>query len=110
MVEEVAEITGRDLGVGRAARAAHHAASGRPCGIAGFGSSVETHRVPCTRWPDVEVGPGKLSAGLGGRVASRVRAAANSFSLIETNTGTMLPPHRAGPSGPMKTGGAVLVK
>ncbi|MHB1500903.1 MAG: hypothetical protein ACYCYK_07015 [Candidatus Dormibacteria bacterium] len=45
----MAVITGRDLGVGRVARAAHQAVSGRPWGIAWFGSSVETHLVPCTR-------------------------------------------------------------
>ncbi len=80
VVKDVAEITVRDLGVGKVARAAYQAASGRPCGIARFGSSVETHLVPRTLRPDVEAVPGKLSAGLGGAIASRVRAAANTPS------------------------------
>ena len=104
MVKEVAEITVHDLSVGRAARAARQAASGRPCRIAGCGSSVEIRIVPSTLRPNVKGVPGKLSTGLGGAVASRVRAAVNTSGLLETNRGPIQPPHHAGPSGPMKTG------
>ncbi len=38
-------MTARDLGVGRAARAARLAAQMRSCGISRFGRAVQTHRI-----------------------------------------------------------------
>ena len=93
VVDEVAELTCRDLGDDRAARAAQQAASGRLCEIARLGRSVGIHLVCCTQRPDAEAVPGQLKANLQGTVAFRVRAAVNSYILLDSDRAAVLPPH-----------------
>ncbi len=93
VVDEVAELTVRDLGDDRAARAAQQAATGRLCEIARLGRSVDIHLVCCTQRPDAEAVPGQLKANLDGTVAFRVRAAVNSFILLDSDKASLLPPH-----------------
>ena len=93
VVDEVAELTCRDLGDDRAARAAKQAASGRLGEIARLGRSVGVHIVCCTQRPDAEAVPGQLKANLQGTVAFRVRAAVNSYILLDSDRAALLPPH-----------------
>ena len=93
VVDEVAELTCRDLGDDRAARAAQQAASGRLGEIARLGRSVGVHLVCCTQRPDAEAVPGQLKANLQGTVAFRVRAAVNSYILLDSDRAALLPPH-----------------
>jgi S-DNA-T family DNA segregation ATPase FtsK/SpoIIIE len=93
VVDEVAELTCRDLGDDRAARAAQQAASGRLGEIARLGRSVGVHLVCCTQRPDAEAVPGQLKANLRGTVAFRVRAAVNSYILLDSDRAALLPPH-----------------
>ena len=93
VVDEVAELTVRDLGDDRAARAAQQAATGRVCEIARLGRSVDIHLVCCTQRPDAEAVPGQLKANLDGTVAFRVRAALNSLILIDSDRASLLPAH-----------------
>ena len=93
MADEVAEVPVRDLGDERAARAAQQAATGRPCEITGLGRSVVIHLVRCPQSPDAEAVPGQLKATLDGTVAFRVRAAFNSFILLDSDRAALLPPH-----------------
>ncbi len=71
LVDEVAELTVRDLGDDRAARAAQQAATGRHREIARLGRSVGVHLVCCVRRPDAVAVPGQLSANLEGAFALR---------------------------------------
>ena len=93
MVDEVAELTVRDLGDDRAARAAHRAATGRLCDIARLGTSVDIHLVYCTQRPDAEAVPGQLKANLHGTVAFLVRATVNSFILLDSDRASLVPQH-----------------
>ena len=93
VVDEVAELTVRDLGDDRAARAAQQAATGRLCEIARLGRSVDIHLVCCTQRPDADAVPGQLKANLDGTFAFRVRAAINSFILLDSDRAAWLPPH-----------------
>ena len=93
VVDEVAELTCRDLGDDRAARAAQQAASGRLGEIARLERSVGVHLVCCTQRPDAEAVPGQLKANLQGTVAFRVRAAVNSYILLDSDRAALLPPH-----------------
>ena len=93
VVDEVAELTVRDLGDDRAARAAQQAATGRLCEIARLGRSVDIHLVCCTQRPDAEAVTGQPKANLDGTVAFRVRAAVNSFILLDSDRASLLPPH-----------------
>ena len=86
-------ITVPDLGDDRAARAAQQAATGRLCEIARLGRSVDIHLVCCTQRPDAHAVPGQLKANLDGTVAFRVRAAINSFILLDSDRAALLPPH-----------------
>ena len=99
VVDEVAELTCRDLGDDRAARAAQQAASGRLCEIARLGRSVGVHLVCCTQRPDAEAVPGQLEANLAGTVAFRVRAAVNSYIVLDSDREACSRPTQAGPSG-----------
>ncbi len=89
VVDEVAELTCCDLSDDRAARAAQQAASGRLGEIARLGRSVGVHLVCCTQRPDAEAIPGQLKANL----AFRVRAAVNSYILLDSDRAALLPPH-----------------
>jgi len=91
VVDEVAELTVRDLGDDRAARAAQQAATGRLAEIARLGRSVGVHLVCCTQRPDAEAIPGQLKANLAGTVAFRVRAAVNSWILLDSDRAAFLP-------------------
>jgi DNA segregation ATPase FtsK/SpoIIIE-like protein len=93
VVDEVAERTCRDLGDDRGACAAQQAASGRLCEIARLGPSVGIHLVCCTQRPDAEAVQGPLKANLAGTVAFRVRAAVNSYILLDSDRAALLPPH-----------------
>ena len=95
VVDEVAELTVRDLGDDRAARAAQVAANGRLWEIAGLGRSVDIHLVCCTQRPDDEAVPGQMKANLAGTVSLRVRAPVNGFILLDSDRAPLLPP-RAG--------------
>ncbi len=93
VVNEAAELTIRDLGDVRAAGAAQQAATGRLREIARLGRSVDSHLACCTQRPDAEAVPGQLKANLDGTVAFRVRAAFNSFILLDSDRAALLPPH-----------------
>ncbi|MGH7641706.1 MAG: FtsK/SpoIIIE domain-containing protein [Candidatus Dormibacteria bacterium] len=93
VVDEVAELTVRDLGDDRAARAAQQAATGRLAEIARLGRAVGVHLVCCTQRPDADAIPGQLKANLSGTVAFRVRAAVNSWILLDSERAALLPPH-----------------
>ena len=96
MADEVAELTVRDLGDDRAARAAQQAATGPLCGITRLGRSVVIHLVGCSQRPDAVAVPGQLKVTLYGTVALRVRAAVNRFILLDSDSTATLPhPSRA---------------
>ncbi|MDA8331023.1 MAG: hypothetical protein M0027_07410 [Candidatus Dormibacteraeota bacterium] len=75
VLDEVAELTCRDLVGDRAARAAQEAASWRLGETARLGRSVGVHLVRCGQRPDAEAVPGQLKVNLQSTVAFRVRAA-----------------------------------
>ena len=54
---------------------------------------MDTHLVCCTQRPDAEAVPGQLKGNLDGTVAFRVRAAVNSFILLDSDKTSLLPPH-----------------
>ena len=93
VVDEVAELTVRDLGDDGAARAAQQAATGRLCEIARLGRSVDIQLVCCTQRPDAEAVPGQLKANLDRTVAFGVGAAVNSFILLDSDKASLLPTH-----------------
>jgi len=93
VVDELAELTVRDLGDDKAARAAQQAALGRLCEIARLGRAAGIHLILCTQRPDAEAVPGQLKANLAGTVAFRVRAAVNSLILLDSDRASLLPPH-----------------
>ncbi|MHB8394943.1 MAG: hypothetical protein ACYDC5_10665 [Candidatus Dormibacteria bacterium] len=66
-VDEVADLTVRDFGDDRAARAAQQAATGRLGEIARIGRSVHIHLVCSTRRPDAEWVPWQTKANLDDR-------------------------------------------
>ena len=51
------------------------------------------HLVCCTQRPDAEAVPGQLKANLAGTVAFRVRAAVNSYILLDSDRAALLPPN-----------------
>ncbi|MHB8510112.1 MAG: FtsK/SpoIIIE domain-containing protein [Candidatus Dormibacteria bacterium] len=93
VVDEVAELTVRDLGGDKVGRAAQQAAVGRLCEIARLGRAAGIHLIVCTQRPDAEAVPGQLKANLAGTVAFRVRSGVNSLILLESDRAAMLPPH-----------------
>ena len=95
VVDELAELTLRDLGDDRAARDAHRAAVGRLCEIARLGRAAGVHLLVCTQRPDADAVPGQLKANLPGTVAFRVRARVNSEILLDDDRAALLP-HRPG--------------
>lgn len=90
VVDELAELTVRQLGDDRAGRAAQQAALGRLTEIARLGRSVGIHLVLSTQRPDADVVPGQLKANLTGTVAFRVRSAVNSLILIDSDRAAQL--------------------
>jgi hypothetical protein len=92
VADEVAELAVRDLGDQRAARAAQQAATRRLCEIARLGRSVDIHLVCSNQRPHAEAVPGQLKTALVGTVAFRVRAAVNSFILLDSEKALLLPP------------------
>ena len=54
---------------------------------------MDIHLVCCTQRPDADAVPGQLKANLDGTVAFRVRAAINSFILLDSDRAAWLPPH-----------------
>jgi DNA segregation ATPase FtsK/SpoIIIE-like protein len=56
---------------------------------------VDIHFVCGTRRPDAAAVPERLKANLDGTVAFRVRAAVNSFILLDRDRPSLLPPHPA---------------
>jgi len=95
VVDELAELTLRDLGEDRAARDAQRAATGRLCEIARLGRAAGIHLVACTQRPDADAVPGQLKANLPGTVAFRVRSRVNSEILLDSDRAALLP-HRPG--------------
>jgi hypothetical protein len=93
VVDEVAELTVRDLGGDKVGRAAQQAAVGRLCEIARLGRAAGIHLIVCTQRPDAEAVPGQLKANLAGTVAFRVRSGVNSLILLDSDRASMLPPH-----------------
>jgi DNA segregation ATPase FtsK/SpoIIIE-like protein len=95
VVDELAELTVRELGGNPSALAAQKVARGRLGEVARLGRAVGIHLVVCTQRPDAEAVPGQLKANLAGTVAFRVRAQVNSLILLESDRATLLP-HRPG--------------
>ena len=93
VVDELAELTVRELGGAPAAVAAQKAATGRLGEVARLGRAVGIHLIVCTQRPDAEAVPGQLKANLAGTVAFRVRAAVNSQILLESDRAALLPHH-----------------
>ena len=93
VVDELAELTVRELGGAPAAVAAQKAATGRLGEIARLGRAVGIHLILCTQRPDAEAVPGQLKANLAGTVAFRVRSEVNSHILLESDRAALLPHH-----------------
>ena len=93
VVDELAELTVRELGAAPAAVAAQKAATGRLAEIARLGRAVGIHLILCTQRPDAEAVPGQLKANLAGTVAFRVRSEVNSHILLESDRAALLPHH-----------------
>jgi DNA segregation ATPase FtsK/SpoIIIE-like protein len=93
VVDELAELTVRELGAAPAAVAAQKAATGRLAEIARLGRVVGIHLILCTQRPDAEAVPGQLKANLAGTVAFRVRSEVNSHILLESERAALLPHH-----------------
>ena len=93
VVDELAELTVRELGGAPAAVAAQKAATGRLGEIARLGRAVGVHLILCTQRPDAEAVPGQLKANLAGTVAFRVRSEVNSHILLERDRAALLPHH-----------------
>jgi hypothetical protein len=93
VVDELAELTVRELGGAPAAVAAQKAATGRLGEIARLGRAVGVHLLLCTQRPDAEAVPGQLKANLAGTVAFRVRSEVNSHILLESDRAALLPHH-----------------
>ena len=96
VVDELAELTTRDVGADPVAREARRAASARLTEIARLGRAVGIHLIVCTQRPDADAVPGQLKANLAGTVAFRVRAGVNSLILLDTDRAALLP-HHPGP-------------
>ena len=79
-VEELAELTGRELGAAPAALAAQKAARGRLAETARLGRAVGIHLILCTKRPDAEAVPSQLKPNLAGTVAFRVRRRSTATS------------------------------
>jgi hypothetical protein len=96
MADEVAELTVRDLGDDRAARAAQQAATGRLCGITRLGRSVVIHLVGCSQRPDAVAVTGQRKGNLDRIIAFRMRAGINARVLLDSDITATLPhPSRA---------------
>lgn len=93
VVDELAELTIRDVGRDNVAREAQKAATARLIEIARLGRAVGIHLIVCTQRPDAEAVPGQLKANLAGTVAFRVRASVNSLILLDTDRAALLPHH-----------------
>ena len=93
VVDELAELTTRDVGADPVAREARRAASARLTEIARLGRAVGIHLIVCTQRPDADAVPGQLKANLAGTVAFRVRAGVNSLILLDTDRAALLPHH-----------------
>jgi len=91
VVDELAELTVRDLGNDKIARAAQTEACGRLVEIARLGRAVGIHLILCTQRPDAEAVPGQLKANLAGTVAFRVRSGVNSLILLDCDRAALLP-------------------
>lgn len=91
-VDELAELTLRDLGQEKAAREHQQGASARLCEIARLGRAAGIHLLCCTQRPDAEAVPGQLKANLAGTVAFRVRSRVNSQILLDSDRAAVLPP------------------
>ena len=95
VVDELAELTVRELGGNPSALAAQKVARGRLGEVARLGRAVGIHLVVCTQRPDADAVPGQLKANLAGTVAFHVRAQVNSLILLENDRAALLP-HRRG--------------
>jgi DNA segregation ATPase FtsK/SpoIIIE-like protein len=93
VVDELAELTVRELGGNPSALAAQKVARGRLGEVARLGRAVGIHLVVCTQRPDAEAVPGQLKANLACTVAFRVRAQVNSLILLENDRAALLPHH-----------------
>lgn len=93
VIDELAELTVRDVGRDPVAREAQKASCARLIEIARLGRAVGIHLIVCTQRPDAEAVPGQLKANLAGTVAFRVRAAVNSLILLDTDRAALLPHH-----------------
>lgn len=91
VVDEVAELTVREVGKDQAVQAAQKAATGRLSEIARLGRAAGVHLIVCTQRPDAEAVPGQLKANLAATVAFRVRSAINSAILLESDKAALLP-------------------
>lgn len=92
VVDEVAELTTKELGSDKAATDARRAAVGRLVELARLGRAGGIHLILCTQRPDADAVPGQLKANMAGTVAFRVRADVNSQILLESDRAALLPP------------------
>lgn len=91
VVDELAELTVRELGQDKVALAAQKAALGRLVEIARLGRAPGVHLILCTQRPDADAVPGQLKANFPATVAFRVRAAVNSLILLDDDRAAHLP-------------------
>jgi len=90
VVDEVAELTIRELGQDKEAQAAQKAALSKLAEIARLGRAVGIHLLLSTQRPDADAVPGQLKANLPGTVAFRVRSAVNSIILLDCDRAAKL--------------------
>jgi S-DNA-T family DNA segregation ATPase FtsK/SpoIIIE len=93
VVDELAELTVRELGSDKVGRAAQQAAIGRLTEIARLARAAGIFLVLATQRPDAEAVHGQLKANLAGTVAFRTRAMVNSMILLDNDRASVLPPH-----------------
>jgi len=82
VVDELAELTTRDVGADPVAREARRAASARLTEMARLGRAVGIHLIVSTQRPDADAVPGQLPAHLARTAAFRVRAGVTRLILL----------------------------
>jgi len=90
VADELAELTTRDLGSDKAAKACQQAALSRLSECARLGRSSGIFLILSTQRPDADAIPGQIKANLTGTAAFRVRNALNSHILVDSDRAAQL--------------------
>jgi len=90
VADELAELTTRDLGSDKAAKACQQAALSRLSECARLGRSAGVFLILSTQRPDADAIPGQIKANLTGTAAFRVRNALNSHILVDSDRAAQL--------------------